>query len=308
MPTLLLSGASGFIGQKVAAAFAADGYRIVPMVRGRPSSEHTVSWRPGDGVVDRDALERTQPDVVINLAGEPIDRRWTARRRDAIRNSRVRGTIALAQALATSPRKPTVFLSGSAIGYYGGHRGSEELDESSPAGADFLAETARDWERATAPAAEAGIHVVTIRTGVVIGREGGMLRRLLLPFRLGLGARMSSGDQWVSWIAVRDVIRAIQFLVARRPVTGPVNLVAPNPVQNSAFTKTLARVLRRPAVLAVPRFALELVFGAMADNTILASQRAVPKRLLSAGFDFRYPDLEAALRAELTRSGGPGDH
>jgi hypothetical protein len=307
VPTLLLSGASGFIGSSLAAAFAADGYRVVPLVRLRPSSEHSVAWDPSAGVVNLEALEHARPDVVINLAGEPIDRRWTARRRAAIRSSRVRGTAALADALARLEHKPSVLVSGSAVGYYGAHRGAEPLDESSPAGSDFLAETAREWENATAAAARAGIRVVNIRTGVVLGRSGGMLRRLLLPFRLGLGARMGRGDQWMAWIALTDVVRGVQFLVERQTISGAVNLAAPNPVQNTDFTKTLGRVLHRPALLTIPTFALELVFGTMADNTILASQRAMPRRLSSAGFEFRYPDLESALRNELTRSAGPVD-
>jgi uncharacterized protein (TIGR01777 family) len=213
----------------------------------------------------------------------------------------VRGTAALADALGDSPTKPSVFLSGSAIGYYGAHRGEELVDESSAPGPDFLAQTARDWERATERAAGAGIRVVVLRTGLVVARGGGLLSRMLLPFRLGVGGRLGSGTQWMSWIAMEDVVRAIRFLVDTASTSGPMNLVAPEPVRNIEFTQTLARVLHRPAILPVPAILLELLFGTMADNTILSSQRVIPKRLAGAGFVFRHPRLEDALRFELRR-------
>ena len=300
MFTILLSGASGFIGSRLAQSFAADGHRVVPLVRGRPSSDHTVAWDPEAGSVDREALARTRPDVVINLAGEPIARRWTPKRRHRIRESRVRGTTALADALASLPVKPRVFLSGSAIGYYGAHR-DEPVDEASAPGPDFLAQTAHDWERATERAASAGIRVALLRTGLVLARGGGVLARLLLPFRLGIGGRMGSGKQWMSWIAMNDAVRAVRFLVDSATASGPVNLVAPAPVRNVEFAETLAHVLHRPAVFPVPAMLLELLFGTMADSTILASQRVMPKRLAGAGFEFRHPRLEEALRFELTR-------
>jgi uncharacterized protein (TIGR01777 family) len=298
--TVLLSGASGFIGSHLAKALAADGHRIVPLVRRRPSSAHTVSWDPEAGTLDRDALARVQSDVVINLAGEPIAHRWTASRKRRIRESRIRGTAALAQAIAMLPSRPRVLLSGSAMGYYGAHRGDELLDEESTPGSDFLAQTARDWEAATASASSAGIRVVLLRTGLVLQRGGGVLARMLPPFRLGLGGRLGGGKQWMSWIAMEDVVRAIRF-VAETTISGPVNLVAPAPVTNSEFTKVLARVLHRPAILPVPRLLLQLLFGTMAENTILASQRLVPKRLAGAGFEFRHPLLEETLRFELRR-------
>lgn len=301
MSTILLSGASGFIGSRLAQSFASDGHRIVPLVRGRPSSDHTVAWDPEKGSIDREALARARPDVVINLAGEPIARRWTPARRHRIRESRVRGTEALADALAGSPMKPKVFLSGSAVGYYGAHRGDETVDETSAPGPDFLAQTARDWERGTERAGSAGIRVVVLRTGLVLSRSGGVLARMLLPFRLGVGGRLGSGRQWMSWIAMDDIVAAIRFLVDTPTMNGPVNLVAPEPARNVEFTKTLAHVLRRPAVFPVPAILLELLFGTMADNTILASQRVIPKRLAGAGFQFRHPRLEDALRFALTR-------
>jgi uncharacterized protein (TIGR01777 family) len=303
--TILLSGASGFIGSHLAKSLAADGHKVVRLARAQsgtaPAVAGTVSWDPESGRVDREALARARPDAVVNLAGEPIAQRWTSRRRLRIRESRVRGTAALAEALAVLSEKPSVFVSGSAIGYYGAHRGDDLLDEGSAPGADFLAQTARDWESATQPAATAGIRVVTSRTGLVVGKDGGVLAPMMLPFRLGIGGRMGGGQQWMSWIALDDMVRALRFLVDTPSLRGPVNLVAPEPVRNVDFTKVLARVLRRPAVLPVPVFALELLFGTMADNTILASQRVSPKKLAGTGFVFRHPRLEEALRFELTR-------
>ena len=266
-----------------------------------------VLWAPEAGWVDRKALARLRPDAVINLAGEPIAKRWTARRRRSIRESRVRGTTVLCETLATLSPKPKILVSGSAVGYYGARRGEELLDESSAPGADFLAKTAREWEAATASAVSAGIRVVLGRTGIVIGRGGGVLAQMLLPFRLGIGGRLGSGRQWMSWIALDDVVRAIRFLVDSDTMKGPVNLVAPEPARNEDFTRALARALGRPAILPLPAFALELLFGTMADNTILASQRVAPKRLAGAGFEFRHPRLEEALRFELRRSGDPDD-
>jgi uncharacterized protein len=307
--TFLISGASGFIGSHLVQSLAADGHRIARLARGQSATSAVsdrVTWDPDVGHIDREQLERLCPDVVINLAGAPIAQRWTARRRRSIRESRVRGTTVLSQALAALPKKPDVLVSGSAIGYYGAHRGDEPLDEESVSGSDFLAETARDWERATEPAASAGIRVVRVRTGLVVGKSGGVLARMLLPFRLGLGGRLGNGRQWMSWIALEDMVRALRFVASTPSVTGAVNCAAPEPVRNAEFCAVLARVLKRPAMLPVPAFALRLLFGSMADNTILASQRVMPKRLAGAGFEFRHPRLEDALRFELRRSNDPG--
>jgi uncharacterized protein (TIGR01777 family) len=299
--TVLLSGASGFVGFHLARSLTASGHRVVPLVRGRPSSEHTVAWNPEAGEIDTSALARTRAEIVVNLAGEPIAQRWTARRKRRIRDSRVNGTAVLSRAVARVSEKPAVLLSGSAIGYYGAHRGDELLDEEALAGRDFLADTARAWEEATMPASDAGLRVVLLRTGIVIGRGGGVLRRLLLPFRLGLGGRVGTGDQWMSWIALDDMVAAIRFLAERSTLAGAVNMVAPEPVRNAQFTRALARALHRPALLPIPRIALEIVFGTMADNTILASQRVTPKRLTDAGYPFRHPRLDDALSSALTR-------
>jgi uncharacterized protein (TIGR01777 family) len=305
--TILIGGASGFIGSRLAQLLQSSGHRIARLVR-RPRASvgaDTVHWVPEAAIIDRDALARVQPDVVINLAGEPIAQRWTAKAKARIYDSRVKGTTALASALARLSNPPAAFVSGSAIGYYGAHRGDEQLDEESQAGSDYLAETAQAWERSTESAAAAGIRVVTLRTGVVLGRDGGALARLLLPFRLGLGGRIGGGRQWMSWISLEDAVRAIHFAVEATELRGPVNVVAPTAVRNAEFTAVLARVLRRPAFLPVPGVALETFYGSMATNTILADQRVVPKRLAGAGFAFRHPRLEEALRFELRRSNDP---
>jgi uncharacterized protein len=303
--TILVSGASGFIGSALTRALRSDGHRVVALVRPQSRSarsEETVSWNPQTGSLDSVALERICPDGVVNLAGEPIAQRWTAARKTRIRESRVKGTRTLATALAALPVPPTVFVSGSAVGYYGAQRGDELLTEESAPGSDYLADVAREWESAAEPAGAAGIRLVTLRTGVVLGERGGALQRLLLPFRLGVGGRIGSGRQWMSWISLDDAVRAIRFALETRTIDGAVNLVAPEPVRNADFARTLGRVLRRPAFLPVPAFALTLVFGAMARNTILADQRVLPKRLAGAGFTFRHPRLEDALRFELRRS------
>jgi len=301
--TILLSGASGFIGSPLVKSLVAEGHRVVRLSRHQKAGNdaETIAWDPESGAIDGAALARVRLDAVINLAGEPIAQRWTARRRQSIRNSRVNGTSALATALAGLPIQPHVFISGSAVGYYGAHRGDEPLDEDSPSGPDFLAETAREWEHATAPAAQAGIRVATARMGVVLGRDGGALARMLLPFQLGVGGRIGNGRQWMSWIALEDAVRALLFVLDTPAVHGPVNIVAPEPVQNAEFAKVLRHVMHRPSLFPVPALALDLLFGTMAHNTILASQRVLPKKLAGAGFSFRHPRLEGALRAELTR-------
>ena len=301
MANYLISGATGFIGSALTRALEADGHRVVRLTR-RTAGSPDVHWDPEAGKIDRpDALAAAKPDVVINLAGEPIAQRWTKGRMRRIRDSRVNGTTALARALAALPEKPRAFVSGSAIGYYGAQRGDEILDESSSAGRDYLAETAAEWERATAPATDARIRTAIVRTGIVLGRDGGALQRMLPPFQLGAGGRIGSGMQWMSWISLEDVVRGIRFLADSAGSAGPVNLVAPQPVQNSEFADTLGAALHRPALVPAPTWALKLAFGRMAVATLLASQRVLPKKLAGAGFEFRHPRLDEALRFELRR-------
>jgi hypothetical protein len=301
MATVLLSGATGFLGSALTGAMQKAGHRMVRLSRTGPAGPDRMLWEPEAGQIDGEALARVSPDIVVNFAGAPIAQRWTPEHRRVIRDSRVRGTRALAEAVARLGKKPSVLLSGSAIGYYGANRGDDMLDETSGAGQDFLAELALDWERAAEPAAAAGVRVVVSRTGLVLGAAGGVLQRMLLPFQTGVGGRLGNGRQWMSWISLEDFVRAIVFAIDTSDLRGPINFVAPEPVRNDEFTRVLATVLGRPAVLPVPRLALQMLFGEMADNTILASQRVAPKKLAGTGFEFRHPRLEAALRAELRR-------
>jgi uncharacterized protein (TIGR01777 family) len=293
-----ITGATGFIGAQLAAFLGTGGHRIIRIGRGavRPGVVD-LSWDPATGRLDAQALEGV--DAVIHLAGAPIAERWSPAHKRAIRDSRVEGTALLAHALASLRRPPRVILSGSAIGVYGS-RGDELLDEGSAFGTGFLADVGRAWEAATAPAERAGIRVVHLRTGIVMGAAGGALAKQLPLFRVGMGGTLGSGRQWLSPIALDDTIGAIHHCLMRDDVRGPVNLVSPEPVTNAEFTRVLARVLGRPALVAAPAFALRLALGAeMADETVLASQRVRPGALLASGFRFRLPGLEAMLRFEL---------
>ena len=292
-----ITGASGLLGSALAVRFREDGGTVHRLKRGTRALDPDIAWNPDADTIDAAGLEGV--DAVVNLAGESLLQRWTEGRKRRIRESRVRGTALLARTLAGLRQPPRVLLSASAIGIYG-DRGEEELDERSSAGSDFLASVAREWEQATEPARAAGIRVALLRTGVVLSRHGGALAKMLLPFRIGIGGRIGAGKQWMSWIALADWIRATLFLLSSGALAGPVNLVAPNPVPNQVFAKTLARVLSRPALAPVPSGAIGLLFGEMGRATILASQRIHPRRLLEAGFEFEYPTLEGALREEMS--------
>jgi uncharacterized protein len=233
-------------------------------------------------------------DAVIHLSGENIAGRWTEAKKRRIRDSRIASTQNLSKALASAEKRPRVFICASAIGYYG-NRGNEVLTEDSPSGRGFLAEVSREWESAAKPAAKAGIRTVNLRTGIVLSPDGGALKQMLLPFRLGLGGRVGNGRQWWSWIHIDDFVAAVQQIADNLSLNGPVNMTAPNPVTSADFTKTLAKTLRRPAVLPLPAFAAKLVFGEFAEEGLLASARVEPKKLLESGFKFRYSELAAAL-------------
>jgi len=253
-----------------------------------------VTWDPAGGAIDAGRLSGV--DAVIHLAGENVAAgRWTPARKTRIRDSRVRSTRLLAETLAQIPRPPRVLLSASATGYYG-DRGGEVLREDSPPGTGFLADVCREWEAATESARQAGIRVVHMRFGVVLSLGGGLLVRVLPVFRLGLGGPLGSGRQYVSWIAMDDLLDAVLHLLACDSVSGPVNLVAPGPVTNAEFTKALGRTLSRPTLFAVPAAVLRAAFGEMADDALLASTRAEPARLLASGYAFRFADLGDALR------------
>ena len=234
---------------------------------------------------------------LIHLSGEGVAGRWTGAKKKRIRDSRVVSTQNLARALAQATTRPSTFVCASAIGYYG-DRGDEVLTEESPSGDGFLASVCREWEAATLPASEAGIRVANLRTGIVLSRNGGALKPMLIPFRLGLGGRIGSGRQWWSWIQVFDLVSAVMHILENE-IRGPVNLTSPNPVRNLEFTEALARSLRRPAILPVPAWPLRFALGGFAEEGALASTRALPAKLATSGFQFRYPDLESALRELL---------
>jgi uncharacterized protein (TIGR01777 family) len=294
---ILVSGASGLIGSALVRRLAAP-IEVIRLVRREPTSDAAeIRWDPAAGTIDAHRLEAF--DAVVHLAGENIGAgRWTSARKARIRNSRVDGTRMLAQTLAGLARPPKVLVSASAVGFYG-NRGDGELDESSSPGEGFLAGVCRDWEAATVPAAEAGIRVVLARFGVVLAREGGALARLLPPFRFGLGGRLGSGRQFMSWVSLEDVVGAIRFLLENESLRGPVNVTSPQPVTNRQFTETLGRVLHRPTVLPAPAFLLRVALGEMADEMLLSSARVLPRRLLDAGYRFSQTDLEATLMRML---------
>lgn len=297
MATVAVTGASGFLGRSLVRALEGRGATVRRLVRHRPRTATEAYWNPATGALDPAALEGVE--AVVHLAGEPIAQRWTPSVRARIRRSRVDGARLLAEAMARQPQPPKVFVSISAIGFYG-DRGDEELDESSPPGRGFLAEVAQAWEAAAEPAAAVGVRVVHPRLGVVLGADGGLLHQLLRPFRWGLGGVLGTGRAWLSWVAKTDAIAALLFALDRTDLQGPVNVVAPNPVRWAEFAATLGAVLGRPARWRLPVWPLRLFFGAdMVRETMLASQRVRPRRLLESGFAFAYPTLEAALRAEL---------
>jgi uncharacterized protein (TIGR01777 family) len=312
----MVSGATGLVGSALAAVLASE-HEVVRLTRRtpRPASRgagavagETAShpgrapadlrWNPEAGVLDRAALEGL--DAVVHLAGESIaGRRWNAAHKRRVRESRVAGTRLLSEALASLARPPRVLVSSSAIGYYG-DRGEDALGEESGSGAGFLAGVAREWEEATAAAGRRGIRVIHLRTGIVLAARGGALEPMRRLFGLGCGGPLGNGRQWMSWIALDDLVFAIAHCLARDDVRGPVNAVAPGAVTQLEFARTLGRVLRRPAWVPAPRAALRLVLGReMADELLLASQRVEPRRLLATGYAFRFPALEPALRHVL---------
>ncbi|HUR94906.1 MAG TPA: TIGR01777 family oxidoreductase [Gemmatimonadales bacterium] len=297
---IAVTGASGLVGRALVPFLTTGGHTVIRLVRGHADAGE-VAWNYNHGRVERAKLEGL--DAIVHLAGENIAARWTTDRRRRIRESREIGTRFLAETIAYLDRPPRVFVSASAIGIYG-NRGDETLTETSPtAGAppDFLTDVAREWESATGPAADSGIRTVLARFGIVLTPAGGALGRQLPPFRLGLGGPLGSGRQYVSWIAIDDLVCAIYHALMSDTITGPVNVTAPTPVTSAEFAATLGRVLGRPAVVPVPAAALRLAFGEMADVALLSSARVLPARLLESGYSFRYPELEAALRFLLGR-------
>src|SRR5215217_6967321 len=299
---IAISGASGMVGSQLVPFLRAGGHDVTRLVRRRPSAADEIAWDPATNWIDAASLEGM--DAVIHLAGVSIaGGRWTRARKAAILNSRLQGTSLLAETLARLQRPPRVLISASGIGYYG-DAGNASLTEESPPGAGFLADVCRAWEEATAPAAASGIRVVLPRFGVVLAGHGGLLARLVPLFRFGLGGPLGSGKQYMSWIALDDLLGVLLQAIADDRLVGPVNAVAPHPVTNRAFAATLGSVLGRPAFLPAPAPALRLAAGELADELLLASQLARPARLEEVGFSFAFPGLEDALRHELGRSDG----
>ena len=293
-----VTGSSGLIGTALVAALRADGHDVIRLVRAGPGAADAIVWDPQ---ADRGGLDPRSLDgvaAVVHLAGAGLaDKRWTPGYQAEIRDSRVRGTRALAGALAAMAAPPGVLLSGSAIGWYG-DTGGREVTESDPAGSGFLAKVVRDWEAAAGDAARAGIRVVTLRSGVELSSKGGMLGRLLPLFRLGIGGRIGTGRQVMSWIGLSEWVAAVRFLLGRDDISGPVNLTTPSPVSNAEFTSALAAAVHRPAVMLVPVPALKLAIGGVSSD-ILSSARVLPRRLLDEGYQFRHPGIAGALAAEL---------
>lgn len=290
MERVLVSGVSGPIGAALLPYLESQGARIVRLVRGPARGPDQISWDPLRPL----AAAVSGFEAVIHLAGETVAGRWTEAKKKAIRESRVRGTRHLADALAKTQSRPRVFICASAIGFYG-NRGDEVLTEASPAGKGFLPEVTREWEAASRIAADAGIRTVNLRLGLVLSPKGGALKKMLTPFKLGLGGKIGSGQQWWSWIHVDDIVGALHHALQTDSLSGPVNLVAPNPVRNADFTQVLASVLRRPAFFHVPAFAARLTFGEMADELVLSSERVEPAKLRDSGYAFRFAELRLAL-------------
>lgn len=289
---VLVTGSTGFIGSALVTALTGAGHQVTRLVR-KPAGAGEVRWDPASSVIDAGGLEGH--DAVVHLAGENIAGRWTPAKKQRIRSSRVDGTRLLAEALAKLSRRPHALVCASAIGYYG-DRGEEKLREDSSPGKGFLAETCVAWEAAAKPAVNAGLRVVHVRIGVVLHPAGGALKQMLLPFKLGLGGVIGSGRQYMSWIALDDLIGIFQHALANDSLRGPANAVVPNPATNREFTQTLGKVLSRPTIFPMPAFAARLAFGEMADELLLASTRVEPARLAASGYGFAYPQLEAALR------------
>jgi uncharacterized protein len=301
---VIVTGSTGLVGRALVRSLLADGHEVTRLVRGgaqefRAPGTRAVLWEPEKGVVNASELEGH--DAAVHLAGDPIaEGRWDEEKKRRIRESRVKGTHLLAETLAGLNEKPRVLVSASATGFYG-DRGEELLREESASGEDFLSEVCREWEKATLAASQAGIRVVHLRIGFVLSGEGGGLSKMLTPFKLGLGGRVGSGRQYISWITLDDLVSVIRRAIEDEHLRGPVNAVAPTPATNAEFTKAIGHALGRPTIFAMPAFAARLAFGEMADAILLASTRAVPARLQEAGYQFQHPELEGALKHVLEK-------
>ncbi|MBI5417064.1 TIGR01777 family protein [Candidatus Poribacteria bacterium] len=290
---ILISGSSGLIGSALVEYLNANGHTVGRLLRNN-LSKNSPSWDTEKGIISPgDFIDF---DVFINLAGENISNgRWTQAKKTMILNSRVNGTKIISDFLAKSEHKPRVFISGSATGFYG-DRGDELMDENKNQGTGFLSNVCKQWEDATASAVEAGIRVVNIRTGMVLSSSGGALEKMILPFKMGLGGTIGNGKQYMSWISIDDLVEIIQFIISKDLINGPVNLVSPCSITNYEFTKILGDVLNRPTIFPLPAFIAQTIFGEMADELLLSSNRVIPKKLIDAGYKFKHSDLKNTLQ------------
>jgi len=293
---VLITGSSGMIGAALAESLVANGHEVIRLRRQKLTDDSPV-WEPENGVID--LADVSDVNAVVHLAGENVAKgRWNSQKKGRILHSRVMGTKLLADYFSAADYKPDIFVSASAIGVYG-NRGDELVDETSEPGSGFMADVCKQWEAATASASDAGIRVAHARIGVVLSTRGGALKTMLLPFKLGLGGVIGAGKQYMSWVSLDDVVGMIQFLIAHNSLQGPVNLVAPNPVSNREFTKTLGRALHHPTIFPLPAFVARMAFGEMADELLLASTRVLPKKLIDSGYQFLHPELEEAFEQML---------
>lgn len=294
---IAVTGSHGLIGEALCKHLTGQGHTVARIIRASNSTNGDIRWNPANASIESDKLNGV--DAVIHLAGENIaSHRWTSEQKQKIKESRIRGTKLLAETICGLEKKPEVVVSGSAIGFYG-DRGSETLTESSNVGSGFLADVCREWEDAIAPVAASGVRVVNARTGVVLSTKAGALNKMLPIFQLGGGGNIGDGRQYMSWISLDDEVKALEFALTHSSVSGPVNLVAPNPVTNAEFTAVLGSVLHRPAFIPLPAFAAKIILGEMADELLLSSQKCQPTKLLSAGYQFEYPELKKALSMTL---------
>jgi len=293
---VLITGASGLIGTALQRSFAVKGCEMLLAGRGEPKSANEIQFEAETGFGEPERLDGI--DVAINLAGEPISGRWTDEKKRKIRDSRVYGARTVVEALSQLKSKPKVLVSASGIGYYG-DRGDDVMTEMSGAGDTFLANVCRDWEAEARRAEDLGIRTVLLRTGVVLSKDGGALAEMLTPFKFGVGGIIGSGKQWMSWIALDDIISVYERAVEDETMRGAFNACSPDPVTNERFTKVMGSVLYRPTILPLPEFAVNFLFGEMGDALLLDSTRATPKRLQDIGFEFKFTDLESALKHEL---------
>lgn len=292
---ILITGASGLIGKALQASFKEKGHEMLLASRSEPRDDEHVQWSADSGFADEDLSRLEGLDAVIHLAGENISAlRWTDEKKKAIRDSRVHGTHSMIEAFGKLKSKPKVFISGSAVGFYG-DRGNEEMTEANSAGKTFLADVSKEWEAESRRAEDLGIRTVLLRTGIVLSKDGGALATMLTPFKLGVGGVVGDGKQWMSWVSLDDVVAIINYALENENLRGAVNVASPNPVTNEEFTKTLGTVLYRPTFLPLPEFAIHMVFGEMGDALLLDSTRVIPKRLLDAGYEFKFTDLKSAL-------------